>query len=197
MTTSRLGLDRIAAAALLAAALALAAVALAALGPGDARAKRGPTCVDAHADPANLNETEAGKAIRCLINKRRSNHGAGAVEANGKLGRAAGNHTDFMLDHGCFAHECSGEPDMVSRIKRTGYLQSALSWAVGENIAWGDQGLGSPAEIVAAWMDSPPHRAALLDRSYEHVGVGMLHGTPSSPKAHGAVYTTDFGFKHG
>jgi uncharacterized protein YkwD len=165
--------------------------------PREAEAKRGPECANAHTDPGNLTAREAEKAIRCLINDRRDQHGVGGLAANGRLGNAAQNHTDHMLEHRCFAHVCPGESGMSARIKRTGYLNGARSWGIGENIAAGPGEQGTPARMVDAWMNSPPHRANILSRSFEHIGVGMMHGTPSNPGANGASYTTDFGFTNG
>ncbi len=39
----------------------------------------------------------------------------------------------------------------------------------GENVAYG---YASPAELVAAWMNSPHHRDNILDRSFRYLGVG-------------------------
>jgi uncharacterized protein YkwD len=182
---------------LLAGALAVGALLAAGLFTGAADAKRGPECANAQTDPGNLNSREAEKAIRCLINERRDQHGVGNLDANGKLANAAQDHTDHMVKKRCFAHVCLGESGMSTRIRRTGYLNGARSWGIGENLAAGPGEQGAPAETVDAWMDSPPHRANILSRSFEHVGVGMTHGTPSNPDSNGASYTTDFGFTNG
>ncbi len=41
----------------------------------------------------------------------------------------------------------------------------------GENLAYGFR---TPEAIVAAWMDSPSHRANLLDTDYEYIGIGYF-----------------------
>jgi uncharacterized protein YkwD len=184
--------------------VALAVLAVAALetppfgghGSDPARAK-GPTCPFAHANPGSLTRGAAEQSIRCLIDKVRTNRGKHALNGNGRLGRAAQGHTNHMVSRNCFAHQCPGESAMTARVKRTGYLNGARSWALGENIASGEAHRGSPAAMIDAWMHSPPHRAAIMDGGYEHVGVGMQHGTPSRPNGAGATYTTDFGRKGG
>lgn len=40
----------------------------------------------------------------------------------------------------------------------------------GENIAFGPS---TPQTVVAAWMDSSPHRANILKSNYKYIGVGM------------------------
>jgi uncharacterized protein YkwD len=181
---------------LLAGLLALAAPPAADLQADEAFARKSGVCPNAHTEPQDLSADAARHAIRCLLDKRRGGR-AGGLGANGKLDNAAQRHTDHMIDRGCFAHECPGEPGMVPRVKATGYLDGVQAWSVGENIAWGEGNLGSPAAIVQAWMDSPGHRANILNRSFEDLGIGFVHGTPDEPHAGGATYTTDFGFNHG
>jgi hypothetical protein len=42
---------------------------------------------------------------------------------------------------------------------------------------------------------SPGHRHNILDRDFRELGAGLVRGTPSSPKADGAIYATDFGLR--
>jgi uncharacterized protein YkwD len=184
-------------------AVGLAAIAVGApqllskFGPDAAPAKKEGACPNAHAGPKSLDQTEAADAIQCLINKNRHSHGKGSLSPDGQLSSAAQGHSDHMVGHRCFAHECPGETGMASRIRRSGYLSGAPAWAIGENIAAGERNRGSPANIVQAWMNSPPHRANILSGRFEHMGVGVAHGTPSQPQVQGATYTVDFGYKGG
>ncbi len=41
----------------------------------------------------------------------------------------------------------------------------------GENIAWGQK---TPEEVVSAWMNSPSHRANIMNANYGRIGVGHL-----------------------
>ena len=47
----------------------------------------------------------------------------------------------------------------------------------GENLAWGTGFRGSAKGIVAAWLNSPEHRANLLRPSFTRVGIGDLVGS--------------------
>jgi len=174
-------------------------VSAAAQGGGESsktKAGAGP-CALAHSGPSKLTQPEAAQAVHCLLNKRRANHGISPFGSNDNLGTTAQRHTDHMLIRQCFAHECPGESGITTRIQQTGYMSGAKSWGVGENIAAGRGDRGSPAKIVAAWMDSPPHRATILSPKFQHVGVGMVHSTPFKPQGGGATYTTDFGYSEG
>jgi uncharacterized protein YkwD len=42
--------------------------------------------------------------------------------------------------------------------------------AAGENIAKGQR---TPQEVVTAWMNSPGHRANILNKRFTHIGVGF------------------------
>ena len=44
--------------------------------------------------------------------------------------------------------------------------------AWGENIA---SGQASPEEVMKAWMDSPGHRANILNSKFQYIGVGFLY----------------------
>ncbi|BDG35019.1 CAP domain-containing protein [Saccharococcus caldoxylosilyticus] len=43
----------------------------------------------------------------------------------------------------------------------------------GENIAAGQR---TPQEVVNAWMNSPGHRANILNKNFTHIGVGYAKG---------------------
>lgn len=43
--------------------------------------------------------------------------------------------------------------------------------SAGENIA---KGQTSAKQVVQAWMDSPGHRANILNANYTHIGVGYV-----------------------
>ena len=151
-----------------------------------------------NASPDSLRPGEARKAVLCLINEKRRHAGLKSLDRSKKLQRAAQGHTDHMVDTGCFSHECSGEAGLDIRLDSVDYLRDGLSsWAYGENIAWGMNDQGAPRAIVAAWMDSPGHRANILSRGFREIGVGFSPGTPSSHKDPGGIYTTDFGLAVG
>ena len=65
---------------------------------------------------------------------------------------------------------------------------------VGENIAWGSGGQGSPKATVARWMSSPMHRSTMLSRRFRDIGVGVAMGSPMGDSGlNSAIYTANFG----
>jgi len=149
-------------------------------------------------NPSKLSSDDAGRAILCLLNEKRDRAGLPDLRSDGRLERAARQHNSRMDGTGCFDHACLGEGDLGRRLERVGYLGGGLTrWAYGENIAWGLERRGSPAAIVEAWMNSPPHRANILNRSFREIGVGFDPGTPNGDHAAGGIYTVDFGLRVG
>lgn len=183
-----------------AAIAALLASLLLAAGPAAPTADAGTRACKRFGDvPAyKLRKKTARRTVTCLLNQVRKRNGMSKLGRSSKLKRAAQRHTRHMRASKCFAHECPGEPSLEQRLWSVGYLVSGLlRWAYGENIAWGEAGYSTPRAMVRAWMDSPPHRANILNSSFEHVGVGVVRGTPYQRKAKGAIFTTDFGLRHG
>ena len=146
--------------------------------------------------PRDLSHRHARMAVRCLLNRKRENHGLHSLDKSGRLKTAAQNHTNYMDDHRCFAHECSGEPSVLSRLKKVNYIIGGLrAWLYGENIAYGGSQLGTPKAIVRAWMHSPEHRYNILNPDFRQIGIGFVRGIPPKPGASGATFTTDFGMR--
>jgi uncharacterized protein YkwD len=148
-------------------------------------------------NPARLKHPDARKAIRCLVNAKRRQHNMSGLDRDKRLQRAAQNHSEYMRGHHCFAHQCGGEGSPQTRIKNTGYFNGATRWAWGENIGWGLKRGGTPDQMVDAWMHSPPHREAILSHDFRELGVGFVEGSPHRRKAHGGMYTLDFGLRAG
>jgi uncharacterized protein YkwD len=160
---------------------------------------RGAACDKfGNTEPAHLKKRQARKAIMCLLNEERADRGLPAFDRSKKLQRAAQKHSARMSGGDCFAHECPGEADLVSRLGNVKYLLgSLLSWICAENIAWGERSAGTPKAIMDAWMKSDGHRANILNRDLEQVGIGFAKGSPSDANSPAGMYTTDFGSRSG
>jgi uncharacterized protein YkwD len=181
------------------AALAVAVVLCGAVVGAPAADARGGACEKyGNTEPAQLKKRQARKAIMCLLNQERAEHGLPAFERSKKLQRAAQKHSARMSGGNCFDHECPGEADLVDRLGNVKYLLgSLLSWTCAENIAWGMKSAGTPKAIMDAWMNSAGHRANILNGDLEQVGIGFAKGSPSDGDAPAGMYTTDFGSRSG
>ena len=166
----------------------LLGLACALVAPGSAAAAGPVACESAEARPAQVSQQVVVRSTLCLLNAERRRHGLRALRLNERLSRAARAHSQDMARNRYFDHNSRNGSSFVDRIRRTGYLNGARRWKVAENIAWGTNWLASPRAIMKAWMNSPGHRANILDGTYREIGIGVA--TRTGPKA---IYTTDFG----
>lgn len=174
-------------------AAAVAVVATLAFGMASAPEAHAAKCKRASAPAYAVSAKQARKATLCLLNVQRRKHDLRPLRKRKSARKAARRHTRVMLRKNCFAHQCGGEPDLTRRISRAGYLDGCgCSWSIGENIAWGSGERSSPRKIVKAWMHSSGHRANILNRRFEHIGIGIKRGSPGGSRA-AATYTTTFG----
>jgi len=177
--------------ALLAAALAtLAAVALIAA-PNAGAAK---SCASASRPAAALSPAAENKALLCSINLVRAQNSVPPVRTSSVLRGTALTHSLLMVATGCFDHECPGEPSLFLRLRDAGYPPCGCRWSASENIAYGAGTHSAPAAVVGAWMDSPDHRAAMLNEKLRFVGIGIATGSPGAAlDLSSATYTIDLG----
>jgi uncharacterized protein YkwD len=174
-------------------AVAALCVALTAL-PGTAEAGG---CVAAKATTAHASKRQIVRATLCELNRTRGHYGLHRLRLNKKLSRAARRHARDMARRNYFSHDTLGGGSFLDRIRRTGYLRGAHSWIVGENLAWGSRGYSRPQVIMRMWMNSPGHRANILNGSFREIGIGVAYDAPVPHGGHPAgTYATDFGAKH-
>ena len=72
-------------------------------------------------------------------------------------------------------------------------MRGARAWTVGENLAWGSGRRSTPREIVAAWMNSPGHRANILSAASARSASAWCSVAPRRASSTAATYTTTFG----
>ena len=82
------------------------------------------------------------------------------------LAAVARRHAEAMAEHGSARHGFEGEPSLSARVKQAG---AHFSW-LSENVTQGP----SPQFIHTQFMKSPPHRANILDRDMDSIGVGVV-----------------------
>jgi uncharacterized protein YkwD len=163
-------------------------------GPAVESAQAG-SCAYASGKPGEISRGQARNAVVCLINNRRAERGKGRLGSQSGLRKAASRHSRRMAKRNCFAHQCPGEKDLTKRVHGTSYLPCNCSWGLGENIAWGRKGEGTPKRIVKAWMRSSSHKRIMLDGTYKHIGIGAVWGSPTGSGGGVGTYTATFGYK--
>lgn len=105
------------------------------------------------------------------------------------LGRAAGAYARDMVAGAYFAHVSSDGRTLVDRAAATGWHGSKLA----ETIVFAQAPLDSAVSIVRMWMNSPPHRAVLMDRSLRRAGIGLADGCPNGSAVAGSTAVLDAG----
>src|SRR5205814_9216137 len=110
-----------------------------------------------------------------LTNQERAKAGLPALTRNADLDRAGAAWCQEMFTDGFFDHFNPARPTRgpLERAKEQGYGAGASFVTIGENIAFG---FPSPSDLVTAWMNSPPHRANILNTTVKELGVGMFVG---------------------
>jgi uncharacterized protein YkwD len=152
-------------------------------------------CPNADLEPSAGDLAQINQATLCLINKERVARGLGALAENAKLDAAAAHHTNDMIANDYFDHTSPSGETMEQRIRAAGYIPTSAGYEIGENIALGTSGLDTPAQIVAAWMNSAGHRANILDPNYLETGLAATAAVPAQfgGGQPGGTYTQNFG----
>ncbi|MEZ6139284.1 MAG: CAP domain-containing protein [Zavarzinella sp.] len=112
------------------------------------------------------------------VNLERTNAGLNALTTNFQLNGAAYIHSDNMarlsatLGFGALSHTLTQtiSPETSNRLDIVGYTNFNTRFSYGENLA---VGYPTVAEAVAAWMDSPGHRANILNPNFLETGVSI------------------------
>ena len=127
----------------------------------------------------NVSLTADEKETFDLINAQRKSAGLSELKIDDELQRVARIKAQDMVDNNYFSHQSPtyGSPfDMMSSFK--------ISYrTAGENIA----GNSSNQSAVTAWMNSPGHKANILNSSFNFTGLGVV----KSPK-YGKIYVQMF-----
>ena len=119
-------------------------------------------------------------AVR-LTNAQRAQHGCPALRVDPLLREAAREHSVDMHRRHYFDHDSPDGRTPWDRIKALGYSVPGA-----ENIA---EGYATAQAVVQGWMNSPGHRANILNCSLKAVGIGVEYGSG------GPWWTQDFGFR--
>lgn len=105
-------------------------------------------------------------------NTNRQQNGLSNLVLNEKLNLAAKSKMNDMFVRQYFAHYGPGNTFGASELaEKNGYDYIAI----GENLALGN--FENDKELVQAWMDSPGHRANILNNRFEEIGIAVGEGT--------------------
>jgi Cysteine-rich secretory protein family len=115
--------------------------------------------------PARVQENGPAQTLFESANHERAAHGLAPLKWSATLTGAARHHALRMAARNTLSHQLPGEPGMAERASQAGARFSSLA----ENVAEGP----SAESIHHQWMNSPPHRANLLDAQLDSVGIAV------------------------
>ncbi|MDK1474600.1 sigma-70 family RNA polymerase sigma factor [Streptomyces sp. 549] len=138
--------------------------------PPPAPKTEGRSAAPAPAAPPQAGPGGTAQQVIAILNRERAKNGCGAVRSNNLLASAALKHSQDMAARDYFSHTAPDGSGPGERITAAGYRWSTY----GENIARGQQ---TPAQVMQSWMDSPGHRANILNCAFKEVGIGVHQGS--------------------
>ncbi|MER7543648.1 CAP domain-containing protein, partial [Spirillospora sp. NPDC127506] len=131
--------------------------------------------------PSSGGSSSSEAAVVSLTNAERAKQGCEPLRVDSRLVVAARKHSADMAANNYFDHTSRNGDSPWKRMEDAGYPSPGA-----ENIA---KGYPTAAAVVKGWMNSPGHRANILNCGLRAIGVGMASG-PGGP-----LWTQDFGWK--
>jgi len=113
-------------------------------------------------------------AIFYETNRQRSLYGMAEFKYHQNLEVCAQSHSEDMANWDFFSHESpvSGKRTMTDRMSQVGFVKLWMA----ENISYHDVSNRTYSDlaksIVDSWMNSPGHRANILNERYRYLGAG-------------------------
>jgi uncharacterized protein YkwD len=128
------------------------------------------------AAPASVSLTVLERDVLACVNAERVARGLAPVRPQADLMCAARAHSRSMAHQSYFSHSSLSGASFALRLLGFGYERDGFaSWSVGENIARARFGTvaATPQGVVLLWMQSPGHRAVILNKCFRDAGIGI------------------------
>jgi len=115
-------------------------------------------------------DSSAQRTLFAALNRARKEQGLPALTWSESLAGAAQAHAEEMARHNMVSHTLPGEPSLASRATKAG---AHFSW-IAENVVQSSSAEGAHQQFI----QSPNHRANILDSDMNSVGIGVAerHG---------------------
>jgi uncharacterized protein YkwD len=125
--------------------------------------------------------------VIALTNAFRNANGLASLKGNSTLATIAQTYSQTMATQDFVAHQSLDGSQPWDRMTAGGYKWTRSA----ENIAAGQE---TPEEAVQSWIDSPTHRANLLDPQLKEIGVGYYFlATDTGNTNYNYYWTQEFG----
>jgi uncharacterized protein YkwD len=137
------------------------------------------------------------RTVLAQMNVVRRAHSLRPLTLSSSLSRAADGHTSEMGQAGYFAHASADRTIFWKRIEQSYSASGHRTWSVGENLLFMSPDIRA-SDVIRSWMNSPAHRANLLDPTWREVGIAARHYR-SAPAFYSGqavtILTADFGVR--
>jgi uncharacterized YkwD family protein len=122
-----------------------------------------PAVPTAPASSGNISSIE--QQVLTLTNQERAKGGLKPLATDAALMNTARAKSTDMSKNNYFSHTSPTLGSPFDQMKAKGIQYKAAA----ENIAMGQK---TAAEVVKGWMESPGHRANIMNGTYTHIGIG-------------------------
>jgi hypothetical protein len=112
----------------------------------------------------------SASGLLSATNSQRVANSVGSLSLNGQLNAAAQSKANDMVARNYWSHTTPDGQQPWVFIDATGYKYSKA----GENLAYG---FATSSETVSGWMNSPAHKANMLDTAFTEVGFGYANSS--------------------
>lgn len=112
----------------------------------------------------------SSSSLLSQTNAQRANNGKAGLKINQQLTTAAQAKANDMIARNYWSHNTPDGQQPWVFVNNAGYKYSKA----GENLAYG---FATSADTVIGWMNSPTHKANLLDSAFSEVGFGIANGS--------------------
>lgn len=119
-------------------------------------------------------------------NQQRSGQQLNSLQLNAQLSSAAQAKANDMAARNYWAHDTPEGQPPAAFVTSAGYSYQVI----GENLAYGFSGA---KEAVAGWMNSPEHKANMLDSRYQDVGFGLAQSPDFQGQGPTTIVVAEYG----
>jgi uncharacterized YkwD family protein len=138
--------------------------------PSSSSSNSGTTSSKAPSASSGSSYSSFQNQVLTLVNQQRAANGLKALSMDSALTKTATLKSQDMAKLGYFDHTSPTYGSPFDMMKQFGITYRAA----GENIAMGQT---SPQQVMQDWMNSPGHRANILNSSFTKLGVGIAQNS--------------------
>jgi cysteine-rich secretory family protein len=139
-----------------------------------------------HGSVLGSNNDFSSASLLQATNQQRTDKQLNALQLNTQLSNAAQTKANDMAARNYWAHNTPDGQPPAAFVTSAGYSYQII----GENLAYGFSGA---KEAIAGWMNSPEHRANVLDNRYQDVGFGIAQAPNFQGQGPATIVVAEYG----